>query len=644
MFPIPVKMKHVLVQALTEDLPRISLSLAEVGVFDPDVRSAGKDVFPIVPGERYRDLFKQAQSRIEKIGRLLPMPPLPKVSGVRVVEESELERLNSWLGEIWATASSYEERLRKLAEDERVINLREGTLENFANLNVDLGQLHSESRFLGLFVGTVPTNNVQQLEEAMKLAGHMLYAFRESGGTTSVIIVGLRSGKEDELHSVLQAAAYQPLSIPPDLRNQPDKIREEISAHRAAMAEERKQIKVQMEHWANSLSHDFVDAQRSLVLAEPFVRMDTSMRSAGSLGTATGWVPVHAITELEEKLVKEITNPFLFTTRDPTHKEQHLVPTLMRPNYLLAPFQDVIKQYGVPRYGEVDPSVLFAVTFVLMFGGMFGDVGQGAIIAGVGLLFRKALGHFVRLVLPMGLSSMFFGFMYGSVFGYENVFIHHIWVSPLHDTSYMLAVGIFWGVAFITMASALSIYNHINEGEMTEAILGHHGVMSLVLYLAVVFGLFQIATQGSFGLIPQIVAVLAISAISAHAWHDMHDAPALEKVMVVIIGTMEIFMGYISNTLSFLRVAAFSVNHAALSLAIFAIAQAMDPNAMNFYAPHTNGYWITVVFGNIFILILEGAIVAIQTLRLEYYEGFSRYYSGDGREYQPIKLGARLTA
>jgi V/A-type H+-transporting ATPase subunit I len=101
-----------------------------------------------------------------------------------------------------------------------------------------------------------------------------------------------------------------------------------------------------------------------------------------------------------------------------------------------------------------------------------------------------------------------------------------------------------------------------------------------------------------------------------------------ERFLVGVIGGMEIVMGYVSNTLSFLRVAAFSLNHAALALAVFAIANMMQ----------TTGYWVTVVIGNIFVMVLEGAIVTIQTMRLEYYEGFSRYYFGDGREYVPLKL------
>ena len=104
-----------------------------------------------------------------------------------------------------------------------------------------------------------------------------------------------------------------------------------------------------------------------------------------------------------------------------------------------------------------------------------------------------------------------------------------------------------------------------------------------------------------------------------------------EKILVVFIETLETVIGYVSNSLSFLRVAAFSLNHVALSIAVFTLAGMMGPM----------GHWITVVLGNVFILVLEGGIVMIQVLRLEFYEGFARYFSGDGHEFAPLHLRLR---
>jgi V/A-type H+-transporting ATPase subunit I len=117
----------------------------------------------------------------------------------------------------------------------------------------------------------------------------------------------------------------------------------------------------------------------------------------------------------------------------------------------------------------------------------------------------------------------------------------------------------------------------------------------------------------------------------SHAWQHNRGSATAERVLIVLMEGFESVMAYISNTLSFLRLAAFSLNHVALSIAIFTVADMLQ----------STGYWVTVVLGNIFILVLEGAIVAIQTLRLEYYEGFSRFFGGDGREFRPLMLGSR---
>jgi V/A-type H+-transporting ATPase subunit I len=100
--------------------------------------------------------------------------------------------------------------------------------------------------------------------------------------------------------------------------------------------------------------------------------------------------------------------------------------------------------------------------------------------------------------------------------------------------------------------------------------------------------------------------------------------------VVALIETLETAINLFANTLSFLRVAAFSLNHVALALAVFTIAAGLD----------AVGHGIAVVLGNVVIVVLEGGIVAIQALRLLYYEGFSRFFAGDGVEFRPLRLEA----
>jgi V/A-type H+-transporting ATPase subunit I len=173
----------------------------------------------------------------------------------------------------------------------------------------------------------------------------------------------------------------------------------------------------------------------------------------------------------------------------------------------------------------------------------------------------------------------------------------------------------------------LTIYNRFINGDWYKALFDAGGVAGLVLYLGAAYGVYQLASEGQFGGTAALAASAGLTAILVWNWVENHGSLA-ERVLTVIIESFESVIGFFSNTLSFMRVAAFSINHVALALAVFTIAENFE----------TTGRWITLVIGNIVILVLEGAIVAIQVLRLEYYEGFSRFYSGSGRAFDPLVL------
>jgi V/A-type H+-transporting ATPase subunit I len=623
----PLPMKHVRLLVITDDLPQASLTLAETESFHPDSRPPEEQMLSGIPGRAYRDLYQQARSRLEKIAKVVPIDETPPVEQLRVIEHDELSGVNNRLSERWAEASRFEEGFRRIDEQDRFLREQQASLENFSNLKIDLGALRNKTRFLDFYVGVVPRENVSRLEGAVTLADHLLFTYLERGGSTHVIIVGPRGEKEGQLASVLSSASFQPLPIPATLEDKsPDRKQDEIGEQRAQLEKERNELRRQVAEWERANHAQLLEARRTLILAEPFVALDPSIRSAGHLAALAGWVPAHSVAGLEDRLRASLSLPFELDQRDPRPDERPLVPTVPINNRLLAPFSMLVKQYGIPQYGEVDPTPLFAVTFLLMFGAMFGDIGQGAVIAGVAYWLRDKLGRFYPFGIMAGASSVIFGFLYGSIFGYEEL-LPALWTSPIHHPILMLKIALGFGVVFIVMACALAIYNRIAVKNYAGALFGHHGVVNLVFYLALVVGGVGIATTGNFGGTPMLLIILSLAALAVYAWRHF-DAPVGEKVLVVSIETLETIIGYVSNTLSFLRVAAFSLNHAALSLAVLTLAGMMGPA----------GHVITVILGNVFVLVLEGGIVMIQVMRLQYYEGFSRYFSGDGHEFAPLRL------
>ncbi|WP_246237500.1 V-type ATP synthase subunit I [Caldichromatium japonicum] len=621
-------MKHVRLLVLSEDLARAVLALAEVQCFHPDPRPPEDESLVADPGQRFREVYHLARARLDKIAQLIQFPPPSTLEPLHAVELDAIERLNVWLGQLWDEVSGYEEDFRRIADEERLIQDQRTALQDFAQLNIDLALLRARTRFLRIHVGLVPRENLRQLADALSLTDSLVHVYLERGEQAHVVIVGPNEPEDTSLDAVLNAAGFQALPIPEGLDRAPAELEREFTARLADLAEQRSRLNKTLHRWSEPLRPRLSEAERILTLAAPFVGLDDAVRSRGHIARLAGWVPTSALPELRQRLDVVLGGIYDLTLRDPAPQERSLVPTVPVKNRLLAPFAMLVRQYGIPAYGEIDPTPLFAASFLLMFGSMFGDLGQGAVIALTAFGLRRRLGRFWPFGLLAGFSSMGFGALYGSIFGYEEL-LPALWMSPLQDPLLMLTLALAWGVCFIVTACLIAIYNRLANGQGREALFGQHGVLNLVFYLALVAGAVQVAGGQGLGTFPSILALLSLGGLAGYAWHHQQQAPLGERVLVVAIETLETLISYVSNTLSFLRVAAFSLNHVALSIAVFTLADMMG----------TFGSVLTIILGNLFVLVLEGGIVMIQVMRLEYYEGFSRYFVGTGLAFRPIRLG-----
>ena len=627
----PQPMMHVRILVLREDLPRASLTLAETQSFHPDPRQPEESRLAPLPDRRYQAAFDQARSRLDKIRGFIPLPD-PEATDVRVIGLDQLVETNDWLGRIWERCVALQEKARELDERARLLEEEEAALENFAELDVDLGLLRGGKRFLDFYVGVLPRENVNRLEAALGLAGHLLFRYRERDERTHVVIVGPAGARETELGSVLENAGFEPVPLPEGLDSSPEAIRAEHAERRAAIQAERDLLESEVAACAEAKRAPLIEAGQVLTLAAPFVELDPAIHGTGNLAGIAGWVPENAVAAVEQRLAAELEHPFSMDSRRPRDDERALVPTVPVRNRLLQPFSTLVKQYGTPRYGEIDPTLLFTLTFLLMFGTMFGDVGHGAVLALLAWVFRRRLGRFYIFGVLAGLFSIAFGFAFGSVFGYKNL-LPALWMSPLYDPILMLQLALAWGVLFLSLACVLTIYNRFAVHQPMAAVFGHHGIVNLVFYLGLIWGAVSVSLGDGFGMPQALLVGGSLAALAAYNWAHL-DAPPVEKALTVLIDTLETVISYLSNTLSFLRVAAFSINHVALMVAVLTLAGMMG----------SVGHVVMIIFGNIFVMVLEGVIGAIQVMRLQYYEGFSRYFSADGREFAPLRLRRRAGA
>lgn len=633
----PLRMQHVSLWVLRNDAPQASLLLATYGIFTPEKSEAWERDLPETPGDRYEEVFSEANTRLTKILEHFGPTPMSSrkedkatvVSPAALPEAPTLEQLqdwNAWLGELWNVASHCEEEKHRIREslDHNASLL--SSLEHFKALDVDLSWIARPKRFLQTRIGMLPEANLARLRDALELSGFLIEVFDSVQGKVYAVAIG-PVGKDREIHGALDAAGWQEITLEPELLAHPDKARESLEESTEQLRQQELSCDSSHREKIGDVDQKLQMIKQGMALAEPYVRISAeTLRARGGLALITGWIPQRDIERMREALDAKLADRYVLQLRPPYASELDVVPSALRYPGWLGPFADLVRNYGIPRYGEFDPTWLFAVSFALMFGMMFGDIGQGLVIAAVGFALRGKARRFRSLFLAAGASATAFGFAYGSLFGFETI-VEPLWISPLHDPVRMLTVAVLWGIGFITLTQLLTIYNRMAAGFVSRALFDASGVAGLIFYLGAAAGVYGLATTGEFGLIPAIASSVGLGAILVWNW-IVNSGPVTERLLTVIIESFESVIGFFANTLSFMRVAAFSINHVALALAVFTIADNLG----------TAGRWITLVIGNIVILVLEGAIVAIQVLRLEYYEGFSRFFSGGGRAFEPLAI------
>jgi V/A-type H+-transporting ATPase subunit I len=626
----PLPMLRIELSLLREDAPQAALLLADYGSFDPEFSEIPPEQLPELPGTAYQQAHAEARAHLDKILTHYGIAvPQDVEAPMQPVAPQQLAVAGDWLRTVWAKCSADQERAHALHEEYRRTAQLLRALDQFKDISIDLTRLQNRSALLDVRVGTLPRANVPRFEEALALAGYVAIRFFSSEEQVHLIIAGA-GGQAAAIERMLQAAGWRAMEVPAEFHGKPDEVRRELGGRlarlKAQQAEE--DARRRAEPAQQALRARLCDAAQLLARAAPYAELAALMRGRGSLAMVSGWVPCDRLPQLQTLLKLNLGERYALHARDPRSDERLQVPSLLRHHRWLQPFARLVVNYGVPRYGEIDPTLLFAISFVLMFGMMFGDVGHGALIALAAFTMRRRLGRHISLAVAVGISSALFGLLYGSVFGYDHV-LPALWMSPLSDPMLMLGVAMAWGVGFILLATLLTIRNRIADGHWHEALFDSHGAAGLLLYLGLLAAAWRYANAATVDAVTLLTVSVALAAMLAHAWRRNRGSAVAERMLIVLMEGFESVMAYISNTLSFLRLAAFSLNHVALSIAVFTVANMLP----------TTGYWLTVVLGNLFILLLEGAIVAIQTLRLEYYEGFSRFFGGDGRAFRPLTVG-----
>lgn len=326
-------------------------------------------------------------------------------------------------------------------------------------------------------------------------------------------------------------------------------------------------------------------------------------------------------------------------------------PTKLKNLGIFRPFEMFIKMYGLPSYHEIDPTMFVALTYAFIFGAMFGDVGQGLLLCVGGfVLYKVKKMNLAAIISCAGFFSAIFGFMFGSVFGFEDI-IDAVWLHPSKammqvpfigklNTVFIVAIG--FGMLLILVTMIMNIINSRKSGDKEKLIFDTNGIAGLVFYgsLTAVLALIMAGKALPAGIVLLVMFVLPLLLI-AFKEPLMHLIERKSKILpegkgMFLVQTFfemfEVLLSYFSNTLSFVRIGAFAVSHAAMMEVVLMLAGAENGSS---------GNMVVIILGNLFVCGLEGLIVGIQVLRLEYYEMFSRFYKGNGKEFKPYSINQK---
>lgn len=537
------------------------------------------------------------------------------------------------------------------AEISRMIDLKTRVAE-IPEIGLPLEGPESVS-YLLVETGRVMNESLDTLRARLKPLLHVLSPMGVFGGWTRVLLLALRTD-EEVVRSVLKEVGFIPLEI----GEEPVEVSEETLR---GLDEKIGELKERLGESERKFERMGRDEGAFLLGAMARIRRDLLIQKIKGFFRKTertcllsGWIPA----ESREAFVREmrrLTRDRCIVERIPAEKVAAVregkvqVPVRLKNPPFFRPFELITSAYGMPSYRTIDPTPVLGISFLLMFGMMFGDVGHGLVLAIIGMLMglktKRSMQKSTGLLLfYAGCASIVFGILFGSLFGLEHI-LPAVWLRPMERITTLFRIAIYFGIGMITVAIAINIINGIRRRDFWGVIFDKAGLLAAIVYWCSIVLVTRMLTSPSDSggrAHPAWMLVLLVAVILLFLREPIVHLVQRKRrlfpegvatgVMGGIVELLEIFLGFLANTVSFIRVAAFGLAHAGLFMAIFALSDAVRGMAGGIVSG------LVLVFGNILIIGLEGLVVTIQAVRLEFYEFFGRFFESGSEGYQPMRV------
>ncbi|MEG0395246.1 MAG: V-type ATPase 116kDa subunit family protein [Oscillospiraceae bacterium] len=628
------KMKYINVYGPEEQLSNTLQTLAGLECFHPD--ESGSEQYRVnIANNRYEPLLIKANGLLEDLGARPYKDPLQ-------INDYHTAEVDAYLEKF---AAEVARRMARTAEIEAQMSLYSQArvqLYHLTGLTSSVDDLFS-CTFLKVRFGRLPKDSYKKLSYYEDK--HFTFTVYDFDGDFYWGVYFAPTNNSDEVDSIFSSLYFERIWVPDFVHGKPQDALDEIAKKEAELTIELTELKKA----GNIATAEEVDKIRSMQHWLYNRNQLFSMKHCATLFNHTfyvgGFVPLDDYERVTTAL--SAVSSIKFSEQHDNEDLPISPPIKLKNNRLVRPFELYVSMYGLPCNGDIDPTWFVALTYSIMFGIMFGDVGQGIIIMIAGYIMQRFKGMALGGILERaGFCSIIFGFVYGSVFGFEEALnpVYHMLgmagkpIEVFGSINLILISSVAMGAFIVICAITMGIVSKFRRGKKGEVLFSPNGVAGLVFYVSIIAtALDMLVFHIGFVKMPFIIICLIIPIFLMYFWEPLAHFVDTGKLILnnpgelLLNGFFEMFdtlLSYITNTLSFLRVGGFVLCHAGMMSVVFTLANMVGPVA---YVP-------VVIIGNLFVICLEGLIVGIQALRLEFYEVFSRFFEADAVPFTPLTL------
>ena len=603
-----------------------------------------------------QNIYKDQISHMKELAEYMGVPEYENV-------DTDVKRAAEKIDYLYDELGKLQENIEELNKKKAIIEAKLEKVMHFRGMDHKIDEI-LDYKFLKYRFGRIPKEHYDKFDDYSydSLESVFIKCSEDEHYVWGIYFVSKK--EKESVDAIYASLHFERTYMPDDVTGKPDDECKKYEDRIQACQEEIDGVKGQIQKIFDDNRQEFYVAYNRMkryAMNFDIRKYAACTKESGvSYYIICGWMDEKQADQLKEKLDKYEKDTVCII--DDKHETvDAMPPTKLKNPRLFKPFEMYIKMYGLPAYNEIDPTIFVALTYAFIFGAMFGDVGQGLVLfIGGFLLYKLKKVSLAAIISAAGFFSTIFGFMFGSVFGFENI-IDAVWLHPSKamvnvpfigklNTVFIVAIG--FGMVLILVTMILNIINAVKAKDKERLLFDTNGIAGLIFYGAVtaVLALFMsgkplpatIVLLVMFG-VPLLLMAFKEPlthmlekkkhSLEENENHSEHKEGIGMFFVQMFFEMFEVLLSYFSNTLSFVRIGAFAVSHAAMMEVVLMLAGAEHGSTGNLFV---------IILGNLFVCGLEGLIVGIQVLRLEYYEMFSRFYRGNGREFKPYNTNENI--